>query len=133
MQSMLTKISAAGLLIAAGAAFAHVAAQDRTLRPGEPTRPIVWIQNHDPSEAVPITIEGLSANLPALRVQIAGTAGTAVAVRSAGQIWEYETLTIPVTQDPTGALNVAGAQGWEATGIAFSIAGGTGVVLKRPR
>jgi hypothetical protein len=46
--------------------------------------------------------------------------------------WEYRQLSIAAGQTPVGALNEAGAEGWEATGIAFPSAGGaTTIVMKR--
>ena len=52
--------------------------------------------------------------------------------RAARQPWEYQNVNIPPGQDLV-ALNAAGADGWEATGISFATSSGTLVVMKRPR
>ena len=48
-------------------------------------------------------------------------------------LWEYQDVTIPSGQSPTTILNTAGADGWETTGLAVSVQGGTLVVMKRAR
>jgi hypothetical protein len=86
---------------------------------------------------VPVTIENTGAGSP-LRVEVAGVprvtldSGSALQVRATRQAWGYRTLTVPAGQDPVAALNAAGADGWETTGVALSSPGGTVILLKRP-
>jgi len=41
-------------------------------------------------------------------------------------------VIVPTGQDPVAALNAAGADGWETTGVAISSGGATVILLKRP-
>jgi hypothetical protein len=97
----------------------------------------VWIQNRGDAEAVPVSIQNLERTQP-LRVQVVGTPTVRIDAssgqpRSARQAWEYRSLTVPSGQDPTAALNTAGADGWEMTELVIPGQTGTFVVLKRPR
>lgn len=60
-----------------------------------------------------------------------------VVVRLAPVLWEYRELrlaTAPVNyQSIMGQLRQAGAEGWETTGVSFSDAGATVVILKRAK
>ncbi len=60
-----------------------------------------------------------------------------VVVRMAPVQWEYRELRMPTApvnyQSIMGALRAAGAEGWETTGMSFSDAGATVVILKRAR
>jgi hypothetical protein len=125
------------LLAAGGTAMQRGASQDSTQFPGQPTRANVWIQNRGDMEAVPVSIENVSTQ-SALRVEVAGVprvtidpAGVAQ-VRASRQAWGYRSVSVPAGQDPVGALNAAGADGWETTGVAISSGGATVIVLKRP-
>lgn len=109
----------------AAAAIVAATGQERAQAPGQPTQARVWIQNRGPSERVPVEITGTP------RVQIAET--PTVQARAVQQQWQYQTLTIEPGADPTTRLNAAGQQGWETTGLQLPSAGGTLVVLKRPR
>jgi hypothetical protein len=91
-----------------------------------------------PLEAVPVTIQSVAEDVPPLRVQVVGTPTVTLAAGSeqAGvvrQQWQYRDVTIPASQGPAGLLNVAGADGWEATGVTVATQAGTVVVMKRPR
>jgi hypothetical protein len=59
-------------------------------------------------------------------------AGSVLSVRATRQSWEYRTVSVATGQDPSPALNTAGADGWETTGVALPAAGGTVILLKRP-
>lgn len=126
------------LLLALGAPLRTTAAQDRTAYPGQPTQGKVWIQNRGDVEAVPVTIQNMATEGPPLRVQVVGTSSVTIdglngQVRAARQLWEYQDVTIPTGQGPNAILNAAGAEGWETTGVAVPVQGGTLVVMKRPR
>jgi len=124
-------------LIAAGTAVQRASAQDATQFPGQATRANVWIQNRGDREAVPVTIENTGAG-SLLRVEVAGVPrvtldpGSALQVRATRQAWGYRALSVPAGQDAVAALNAAGADGWETTGVALSSAGATVILLKRP-
>lgn len=125
-------------LLAGGAAIWGASAQDRTQQPGQPTQARVWIQNRGNTEAVPVSIQDVASESP-LRVQVAGTptvttgSGSVVQARVARQAWEYRDVSITAGQDPAAVLNGAGVDGWEAIGLAFPSAGGTVVLMKRPK
>jgi hypothetical protein len=113
--------------LSASAVFAGVVmtAQDRTAFPGQPTPARVWIQNQGEMEAVPVQVTG--------RPTVLLADDAVVRVRELAQAWDYQTVAIPSNQDPVPLLNAAGANGWEATGIALPAPNGALVVLKRPR
>lgn len=126
------------LLLAVGATLRTTAAQDRTSQPGQPTQGKVWIQNRGDMEAVPVSIQNMATEAPALRVQVVGTPTVTIdaqsgQARAARQLWEYQDVTIPSGQGPTAILSAAGADGWETAGLALPVQGGTLVVMKRPR
>jgi hypothetical protein len=119
------------VVLAGGAVIRAGSAQDRASQPGQPTQGKVWIQNQGETEAVPVRIQTMASEAPPLRVQIIGSP-TALAP-AARQLWEYQAVTISTGQNPVTALNTAGMEGWEATGVALPVQGGTLVVMKRPR
>jgi hypothetical protein len=136
MTSMFARAVTVGLLIAG---TAILAAPDQTARPGQMTDARVWIQNRGRSEAVPIDLRDVNLEAP-LRVQVMNAEApisnsNAVQVREVRRQWDYETM--PIAADAIGTLpallNARGANGWETTGIAFSTAAGTTLLLKRPR
>jgi hypothetical protein len=102
-------------------------------RPGQIWPAKVWIQNHDPSEAVPVSIQDTPW------VQVTGTPSvtitptTIVQSRLVRQTWEYNVVTVPTGRDPIPALSRAGQDGWEAAGVQLSGSEGTSIVMKRPR
>jgi hypothetical protein len=73
----------------------------------------------------------------ALPVQVVGVPqvamGSVVQARASRQQWEYQSLSIAPGVDPTPALNTAGMEGWETTGVAFASTQGTVILVKRPR
>jgi hypothetical protein len=126
------------LVLVAGAVIRARAAQDGTAQPGQPTQARVWVQNRGDAEAVPVTIQAMAIDVPPLRVQVVGPPMMAIGApngqaRAVRQPWEYQNVTIPSGQDPAATLNAAGADGWEATGVAIPVQGGILVVTKRPR
>jgi hypothetical protein len=137
MKRTLVGVLSACALLAGGTAVQRASAQDGTQTPGQPTRANVWIQNRGGLEAVPVRIEDVGTESP-LRVEVAGTPrvtldpGSVLAVRATRQSWEYRAVSVATGQDPSPALNTAGADGWETTGVAFPAAGGTLILLKRP-
>ena len=137
MTKTLACVLFACLLLAAGVALRATATQDGTPQPGQPTQGKVWIQNSGETEAVPVSIQDMASEAPPLRVQVIGTPTVTIGARSeqAGgrPLWEYQDVTIPSGQDAAGLLNVAGADGWETTGVTVATQAGTVVVMKRPR
>jgi hypothetical protein len=136
---MKTLVSVVSLcvVLATVAAIRGVSAQDSTAQPGQPTRARVWIENRGLEESVPVSIHAIEGT--ALPVEMTGV--TAVSIdpasvaptRMVRQAWEYRDLRVPAGQDAVPALNAAGAEGWEAAGVAIASAGGTVIVMKRPR
>jgi hypothetical protein len=138
MNKTLACVLAACVLLALGANPRTRAAQDRTAQPGQPTQGKVWIENRGDLEAVPVVIQNMATEAPPLRVQVIETPTATVnalngQARGARQLWEYQDVTVPSGQGPTAILNAAGAEGWETTGLAVPLQGGTLVVMKRPR
>ena len=138
MNKTLACALSACVLAAGGAAMRAASAQDGTQQPGQSTQARVWIQNRGETETVPVSIQNVASIAP-LRVELTGdpvvTLGTRSVVQTlaARQPWEYRSLRVLLGQDPAPALNAAGADGWEATGVALTDQGGTLVVMKRPR
>lgn len=138
MTKMLSCALLTCLILAVGVALRATAAQDRTSQPGQPTQGRVWIENRGDTEAVPVTIQNMATEAPPLRVQVEGTASVTMNALSgqagvARPLWEYRDVIIPSGQSPTTMLNAAGADGWETSGLAVSVQGGTLVVMKRAR
>ncbi len=138
MTKTLASLLSACALLAGGAALLGAAAQDLTQYPGQPTQGKVWIQNRGDAEAVPVRIQDVASG-PPLRVQVTGAPtvttgpGSVVQARVARQSWEYRTLTVTAGQDIVVALNSAGVDGWESTGLVVTSAGGSVIVMKRPK
>jgi hypothetical protein len=109
------------------------------VRPGEPTRPDVWVQNRGPQEAIPVVLTQADAGAP-LRVQLAGTTPLSVTVaptnvvttRQSAQAWDYETVTVRDAATADNALAAYGRDGWEAIAVLPAQASAV-VLLKRPR
>src|SRR5262245_13017001 len=123
------------VVVAAGAA--SLAAPQ--VRPGEPTKPSVWVENRGQNEAVPTTLEGMSDFAKPLRVEVTGTTAVALApstivqVRPARQNWEHRLISVPAGGDLAAGLTKLEGDYWEAVGFVASAQGGTTVLLKRPR
>jgi hypothetical protein len=140
MRPILMTVVAATAVVCGRAAM--VAAPGQTQRPGEMTKALVWVENREAKEAIPITIQDASRDLAPLRVRVINAQSAPgvdepvpVRARRVQQPWEYRTVvfpgTFPVAATP---LNDLGVQGWETTGISFVAAdGATTVLLKRPR
>jgi len=105
----------------AGTAMLAAPGQDRTTdRPGQLTRSSVFVDNRSPEDAIPVTVQNVSAK-------------AALPVHLARQVWEYQTVTVAQGQDAGRALSALGLDGWEATGIVVFDASRATVLLKRPR
>jgi hypothetical protein len=135
MSRILSFSVVACLLVAGGAAAIARSPQDSTSLPGQPTQARVWIQNRGEAEAIPVSIHEAAV----LRVELAGVPtvtvapGTALQARAVRQQWEYRALRLVASQNSDAALNAAGDDGWETTGIAIPDQAATVVIMKRPR
>ena len=128
---MLRMIVATGVIATAvmGASLV-ITAQDR---PGIMTQARVWIENRRSDEAIPVHV--VADPDTATRVQVVNgvsVSGT-VTARAARQAWEYRSLAVTPGRDMTPALNAAGDDGWEATGIQMTTPEGPALLFKRPR
>lgn len=104
-------------------------------QPGQPTLARVHILNRDRAEAVPVKVQNTGDSLPVVVVgepTVSLAASAVVAARATRQVWEYRRIVVGAGEDPTAALNTAGAEGWEAVG---GMAAGTTAMwlLKRPK
>jgi hypothetical protein len=123
-----------GITLAACGAVTAAAPGQQT--PGIPTKPSVWVENRGADQAVPITVERVSAPI---NVQVVGVptfalnSGAVVTTRPVRQAWEYRILTVKAGSDGTGELNAAGGDGWEVVGVTATSQQGTAMLLKRPR
>ena len=136
MKKTVMCVLSACAVLAGGIVMQQASAQEATQYPGQATRANVWIQNRGDVEAVPVSIER-STGTPLL-VEVVGEARvtmdprSVLQVRTVRQSWGYRTVTVAAGQDAAAALNSAGADGWETTGVAFPSGGGTVILLKRP-
>jgi hypothetical protein len=86
------------------------------------------------AEAVPVSIQNSGDDSLPIRVEVVGSGiGANVQAQFVQQRWEYRSIRIIPPQDPVPALNAAGSDGWETTGITFTEQGRTVVVMRRPR
>jgi len=121
--------SAIVVLTVLGAALVTTA-QDR---PGIMTQARVWIENRRVDEAIPVHV--VADPDTATRVQVVNgvsVSGT-VTARAVRQAWEYRSLIVTPGRDMTSAVNAAGDDGWEATGIQMTTPDGSALLFKRPR
>jgi len=125
MSPRLMSLSFWSLLAVAAGTAVLVAAQAPT-RPGEMTQARVWVENRGRTEAVPVLVQN-----DAVSVRV-DPANPIIAAR-ARQAWEYRSVPLPADADPARALERAGADGWEAVSVVPSAAGGSTILLKRPR
>ena len=95
--------------------------------PGGMSQARMLVLNRGENESIPVTIQG-AVGTP-MRVQVA----SAVDARAARQVWEYRQISFPLSADMAAALNAAGADGWEVTGVAAAGSSTNTVLLKRPR
>jgi len=110
------------LAVAAGTVFLTAQA---TQTPGEMTRARVWVENKEPFETIPVSVERF-ASVASMRLS-GVDASVVLTSRAVRQQWEYR-----VVPYDNGALAGAGNDGWEAVGVVTS-AGNPSVLLKRPR
>ena len=135
MMRTMTLTLSIGVVLAAGAAT--LAAPQ--VRPGEPTKPSVWVENRGIGEAVPTTIEAISESARPLRVEIVGTPvvtltpSVVVQTRAVRQAWEHRMLTLQPGQDLAAVIAKIESENWEAVGFQATSQGLTAVLLKRPR
>jgi hypothetical protein len=96
----------------------------------------VRIENRGAAEAVPVSLEAVASG-SALPVQVVGVPqvamGSVIQARASRQQWEYQSLSIAPGVDLALALNTAGMEGWETTGVAFASSQGNVILVKRPR
>ena len=139
MNRALTCMMSASLIAGGAAALQSAAAQEGTIYPGQPTQARVWIENRDRAEAVPVSIETIAPDSPPIRVQVVGVPAVTFGgeatmnARVSRQAWEYQNMRVPLDGNAAGALNAAGMDGWETTGLAFPSGKDAVVVMKRPR
>ncbi len=120
------------------ASVAMVVAQG-TARPGDIPRPDVWIKN-SPAEAIPIDLRDVHVDRPLAVLLMNGESSTVSAtgsplrVRVVPPTWAYRTVAINLAApDPASALQAAGADGWETTGVSWTHGQDTVVLMKRQR
>jgi hypothetical protein len=105
-------------------------------QPGMPTVARTMVLNRSAAEAIPVVIH---AGLDVQPVSVLGVptvtlaADAAVTSRASRQSWEYRRVLVGAEEDPTGALNEAGAQGWEAVAAVSAGPDRSALILKRPR
>jgi len=114
-------------LLAGGAAGLAAPAQEY---PGQPTKALVWVQNREAGDAIPVFIQG-SALVQSTPVEV--SALPIVEARIVRQAWEYREVTVPAGQSLVALLTEAGEAGWEATGVQVPSNGASVLLLKRPR
>ena len=105
--------------------------------PGRPTSNRVYVINRDRSDAIPVSVRDVVSTEP-LPVTITGSPSVALSgpieIRVVRHAWEYRQMTLPAGEDPTAALNAAGAEGWEAIGPPILISNNSArLILKRPK
>ena len=105
--------------------------------PGRPTLNRVYVVNRDRADAIPVSVRDMVSDEP-IRVAVTGvpsvTMGGPVEIRVVRHAWEYRQMTLPAGEDPTAALNAAGAEGWEAIGAPIMISNNSArLILKRPK
>jgi hypothetical protein len=117
----------------AGSATLAAPPQDR---PGVPTKASVWVENRRADEAIPVAIVPRPDATPD-RVEVVGAvalpATTIIGARRVRQQWDYSAITIPSGQNPIEALQSAGEDGWEVTGVLLPAPNATMLLLKRSR
>ena len=116
------------------------AAPDQTARPGEMTEARLWIQNRTRADAIAVNLRAADIETP-LRVVVTNTDSNPHSVKVTGSIrtqplrqeWDYDTVVIVPDANPMQALKPLGLAGWETTGVSWTNAQGTTLLLKRPR
>jgi len=136
MRTMAMSLLAAALV----AAGTMRAAPDQTARPGDMTEARLWVQNRTRADAIAVNLRAADIETP-LRVQVANTDSNPHSVKVSGSVktqplrqeWDYDTVVIVPDVNPLQALKPLGLAGWEATGVSWTNAQGTTLLLKRPR
>ena len=124
------------LAVLATAGSRPVAAPEQTY-PGQPTKPRVWIENHGPREAVPVSVQDVAGDA-AIRAHVVGTPSVSIAsptvfdTRPVRQTWEYQRVTALPGEDLTLALNRLGREGWELASQYVTARDELVAILKRP-
>jgi hypothetical protein len=137
MKKTLPYLLSLSVVLAGAATMRTIRAQETTSYPGQPTRATVWIQNRGSAEAVPVAIESIGSR-GTIPVEVTGIStvnidpSSVIRARIVRQSWEYRVVSIAAGQNPVAALSGPGADGWEATGLAFPAKEGTAVLMKRP-
>lgn len=122
-------------MVAAGAAAGvAVSGQVKEVEP-----PRMTVANKD---ANPVPVSAVLSRVgEGVRIELApdtiATLKDNVVVRMAAVQWEYRELRLPTApinyQSILGQLRQSGAEGWETTGVQFSDAGATILILKRAK
>ena len=140
-------------IVTTGSAMLAAPGQNPAQAPNEPGRPTtarMFVLNKARPEAIPVTIQEVALApdappSPPLRVAVVGAVQlNADAVVTLGprsvteahagrQVWDYREITVMANQSPAAMLASAGLEGWEVTGATLPVAGGTMLILKRPR
>jgi hypothetical protein len=128
--------SVAGLaLVVAGTAAAGVAVGGQA-RVQEPQRMTVVNTGKDP---VPVALAAEAAIElgPSTSAMLNALLREEKVVRVARETWEYREVRVRTSpgnySSVLASLTSAGAEGWETTGLSFSDAGATVIILKRQR
>ncbi len=129
-----TTIAGVVLVAAGAAAGVAVSGQVKEVEP-----PKMTVANKD-TNPVPVSAVLLRV-AEGVRVELApdtiADLKDNVLVRLAPVQWEYRELRLPTApinyQSIMGQLRQSGAEGWETTGVQFSDAGATVVILKRAK
>jgi hypothetical protein len=137
MRTIVITMVAVGALIAFRSAML-AAPQQTTQYPGQMTAAHVWVQNRDKADAVGVTIQDASRDLPALRVRVVNSQNTPgfdepVRTRATPVPWDYQIVPVPAAANALNALTGLGSQGWEVTGGFTAANGAAMLLLKRPR
>src|SRR5438094_8870083 len=75
------------------------APQQTTYRPGDLTKPEVFVQNRGAAEAIPVDLRQVNTETP-LRVQVVGTpASQPLPVRLVRPVWEYKAVVVAQRED----------------------------------
>jgi hypothetical protein len=127
---MTPRLIAAVVATGALTGWAAVLAAPAQEYPGQPTKAVVWVQNREPGEAIPVVIQASALQQP-LAVEVAGL--PVVQTRPVRQAWEYREVTVPAGQSVAALLTEAGEAGWEATGVPRPSGAASVWLLKRPR
>jgi hypothetical protein len=104
-------------------------------RPGLPSAARMYVLNHDRTEAIPVTVEGVGDPVPVVVTNIPPVTlmpTTIVSTKTIRQRWEYRRVTIPAGSNLEAALNSAGDEGWEVVG-SVGVGANQAWLLKRPK